>query len=68
MMESALSLFQLHGDWLELLLLFIGENGLNRVHVAGQARDRQEGPAMATGNVLQAAVVARGVVEPDPAR
>ena len=59
MMEGRFAFLQLHGNWIpELLLLFFGQDSLNRVHLACESRNGKVGPAVAAGNVLQAAVFA----------
>src|SRR5689334_5375042 len=51
---------------LELAFLLIVENGADCIHVTGETCDRQIGPAMASGDVLQTSVLAGGVVESNP--
>src|SRR5262245_2036247 len=51
----------------ELLPLRRTEHFLDCVHVSRQAGDRQQVPAMAAGDIMHAAVVARALVEADPA-
>ena len=66
--EGGLAGLQFEGDRvLELLPLFVGQDLADRVHVAGQAGDRQQVPVVAAGDVLQAAVVGRAFVGADPA-
>ena len=65
-MEGAIPLGQFDGDRPEGCLLLGGENALDRLHPAGQARDRQQVPAVAAGHIVQAAVVAGSVVQGDP--
>src|SRR5688572_25117167 len=67
MMECGFASLQLDGDRLELALLFVREYGLNGVHVASQAGDREQMPAMAARNVVQATVLACSLVQTDPA-
>src|SRR5207302_11013797 len=66
-MKAGLAFLQFDSDRLELTLLLICENSLNRVHVVGKSSDGQQIPALAAGHVMQAAVLARRVVEADPA-
>lgn len=66
MMKGRLTRLQLDGDGFELLLLFIRKNGLDGLHIAGKPGYRQEIPAVTPWNVLNAAVLDRGVVQADP--
>ena len=55
------------GTGLNAARLFLGQHGLDFVHVAGESGDREQSPPMAAGDIPEAAVLARRVVEPDPA-
>ena len=66
-MKRRLTLSEFNGHRLELFFLLSCQNTLNRIHVIGQAGDRQQVPTMAAGNVMNAAVFARGIVEANPA-
>src|SRR5690606_26781500 len=68
MMEGRLARVQLHGNRPKGLLLLVGQHGLDGLHVSGEARYRQEIPPMASGHVLDAAVLEGGIIQPDPAR
>lgn len=68
MVERCFAFFQFHRDRvLELTPLFLVQNRVDGGHVACQSGDGQVGPAMATGNVVQASVLAVGIVESNPA-
>src|SRR4051812_11384870 len=67
MMEAALPPFQFDRNWMEARLLLRCQDGLNLIHIAGQARDRQKLPAMTARNIVEASVLARAVVQSDPA-
>src|SRR5206468_2467766 len=63
-----LALLQLDGRrLLESGELLRRQHRANGLHVAGQAGDGQERPAVAAGDVVQAAVVLRRLVEANPA-
>src|SRR5213080_996602 len=68
MMKRALALLQFNRYRRELNFLFIAEHAFNRAHVIRQSGDRQKAPAMAAGHVMHAAVLARRIVQSDPAR
>src|SRR2546426_10686066 len=67
MMERSLTFFQFDSHWFELSFLLIAEHSLNCLHLIGQARDRQKIPTMTAGDIVYAAVLARRIVQPDPA-
>src|SRR5262245_51045553 len=68
MMERGFSLFQLdHRRLFETLELLRCEDLSNRLHVASQARDRQQIPLVASRHVVQATVGSRGFIQSDPA-
>src|ERR1043166_1896 len=66
-MKRSLATLQLNRDRLELFSLFGSKNSLNRIHVIGQTGDWQQVPAMATGHVVNAAVLPGRIIKPDPA-
>src|SRR5437879_225109 len=68
MMERTFAGFQLDRDRLELSLLFVGQDRLDRVHVISEPGDRQEIPLMTARNVIDAAVLARRLIETNPTR
>src|SRR5947208_812682 len=68
MMERAFARLQLDGNGMrELLPLRRSEDLANRIHVSRQARNRQKLPAVAAGDIVNAAVFARAFVQADPA-
>ena len=67
MVEGGVSSGEGNGDGVEGGLLFGGEDGLYRLHVSCQTSDGEQGPGVAFGNVLQAAVFLGGFVESYPA-
>ena len=66
MMERSLAFFQFDRHRLELFLLCIAQHGVDRLHLLREAGNRQEMPAMTTGNIMHAAVLARRIVQADP--
>src|SRR4051794_27465621 len=67
-MKRSLARFELDCDGAEQLFLLVGEDGANRVHVARETCYGEVGPEVTARHVLDAAVLARRVVESDPAR
>lgn len=67
-MERGFAGFQFNGDRiLKLVPLVRRKDFFDRVHVSGQAGDRQQIPFVAAGDVLEASVAGCGIVEADPA-
>src|SRR5947209_802301 len=67
-MKRSLALFLLYRHRLKLFLLLISHYSLNRVHVVRESCDGKKIPALASGNVMHAAIRARRIIQPDPAR
>src|SRR5437868_4258832 len=67
MMKRRLAFLQLNRRWLGLRSLLVGQHRMNRLHVARESGDWQIGPEVASGNVIQTTIVARGIVKPYPA-
>ena len=68
MMERGLAFLQLNRDGMvKLTPLLLVENRIDGGHVSRESGDGQIGPAMAAGDVMQAAVLAIRVIEADPA-
>jgi len=67
MMKRTLAFFQLHRHRLESLFQIFGQTFANAVHFPGQHRFRKIRPLMTSGNVIQTAVFARGIVQANPA-
>src|ERR1700753_2420037 len=68
MVERALPALQLEWYRPERLLLFLIQHCHDLVHVARKPRNWQEGPLMASGDKVKAAIITRTVVERYPAR
>src|SRR5262245_38742166 len=68
MMEDGLAAPERSGPGCERRALLRRQHVLDRVHLSGESRDRQQVPAMASGNVLQAPVLLGRVVQRYPAR
>ena len=68
MVKCGVPTFQLDRDRRKARMLFRRQHRLDRVHGSCQPSSRQEVPPVTARNILQAPVLARGVVERDPAR
>src|SRR6185503_20403696 len=66
-MKRSLSFPQLDWHRPELHSLFFIQTGVDRFHISSESGDWQKVPAMTTGNIMHAAVVASRVVQSDPA-
>ena len=66
MVKGTLALFQLDSHGTELPSLLWRERGLNRIHIIGEIFARQQIPTMTARHVMNAAIVASRVVQPDP--
>ena len=65
-MKGALASFQFDCDRLERRFLRLAQDGLNRIHLARQAGNRQIRPAMRARNILQTAIVLTRIIQPNP--
>src|SRR5215470_19599134 len=68
MMKRRLAGFQFDGDRPELLPLLLTQGRFDCAHVIGESGNRQKIPAVASRNVMNTTVLARRIVETNPAR
>src|SRR5271163_1554337 len=67
MVKRALTLFQLDRYWLELVFQLLRQTVADSIHFSRQYWFWQVRPLVASRHVIQAAIFARRIVQPDPA-
>lgn len=67
-MKRGFARLEFHQNRPKRFFLLVGQDLENGVHIVRQSGDREQIPRMASGNILDAAVIRRGIVQPDPAR
>src|SRR5207302_1593012 len=67
MVKGTFSFFQFDGHGLEFFFQVFRQTVTDAVHFSSQNRFGQVWPLVASGNVIQAAVLARGIVQANPA-